>query len=160
MSINIPKDVVTAAESITAKIALDKLGPRQLTSLQKMLHCGVVYGNSLPARIALMMLKTRLLPAVHCTNWNIHWHHVPKGHEVYDRLTAVLVSRKMDVSSDRDYYRKQIAEDEKAISDQVPSGYSLTSSHTRNIMKTLNFSSGVEIHKGDVIEVDLLAGRL
>tara|TARA_R110000868_G_scaffold375165_1_gene639651 strand:- start:1584 stop:1784 length:201 start_codon:yes stop_codon:yes gene_type:complete len=66
----------------------------------------------------------------------------------------------MDVSSDREYYRRQIAESEVTIAEQPPSGYSMTSSHTRNIMKTLNFSSGVEIHKGDVIAIDLLAGRL
>lgn len=55
MSLSIPQKILDVSSKVSVEIDLDKLGPRQKTSLVKMLRTGHVAGNGVPAQLAVMI---------------------------------------------------------------------------------------------------------
>jgi hypothetical protein len=78
MSINIGNAVAKISD-ISIVIHLDRLGPRQKKSLERMVRTGVVKGgySSFPAKVARHVLSQAGAAYITTNNWSTEWKNIP-----------------------------------------------------------------------------------
>ena len=77
MSLNIPSSILNYSSSVNVTIDLKKFGPRQTTSLVKMLKTGHIQSAGVPAVIAKHLRIQAGLPVIHfCSQKYFRWENI------------------------------------------------------------------------------------
>lgn len=95
---------------------INNLGPRQLTSMKKMVRTGVVKGNSAPAMIAKAILESANVGWVHVARYGaISWRNVPldKSNPLREGLLFANAVVTMEQDGGKIYPWQQRAMDER-----------------------------------------------
>ena len=159
MSINISADVVRLSESITVRVVLAKMGPRQAASFKRMVKTGVIKGRAVPARLATVVRKQNRAPYVRLgRHGNVSWDNVSGDEDdLFRRLTAALVADQLHTAGARLYRTNDNGEEQKLI-DSRPREGSMYLSHTGSVQKILEktvFTNNPEISVPDVMDIDV-----
>jgi len=158
MSINISADVVKLSESITVRVVVTKMGPRQIASFKRMVKTGVITGRAVPARLATVVRKQNRAPYVRLgRHGNVSWNNVSGDEDdLFRRLTAALVADQLHTAGAR-RYRKDDGEDQRLIDSRPYEGsmyLSPTGSAEKILGKTV-FVHSPEISVPDVMDIDV-----
>ena len=121
MSLNISKKLTDVCSHITLGIDTNKLGPRQLVAVKRMVKTGVCKGASVASTIAITMRSNEGLPTIHYDRYTrFRWYNMQKDNaDFFDRLKATSVVLRM-----HDDVRSWETKDfDKAVDAMDASGY-------------------------------------
>jgi len=159
MSLNISSDVVKLSESITVRVVVAKMGPRQVASFNRMVKTGVIKGRAVPARLATVVRKQNRAPYVRFgSHGNVSWDNVSGDEDdLFQRFTAALVADQLHAEGTTLYRTKHNGEDQRLIESRPREG-SMYLYHTGSAEKILEktvFARNPEISVPDVMDIDV-----
>jgi len=159
MSLNISADVVKLSESITVRVVLAKMGPRQAASFKRMVKTGVIKGRAVPARLATVVRKQNRAPYVRFgRHGNVSWYNVSGDEDdLFQRFTAALVADQLHTAGARRYRTKDDGEVQQLIDSRPHEGsmYLSPTGSAEKILEKTVFINNPEISVPDVMDIDV-----
>ena len=154
MSLYIASAILKAASSVNVTLSLDKLAPRQRTSLARMLKTGHIKGEGVPAFIAKRIRIQEGLPVICFAKHNyFKWENIRTDSldDFFDRFTAGGVVGRMQEGT-RAWMHENI---DSAIQERLQTGDVWGSKYFVQVMKTYKMPAYEGVVRNDVV-IDMM----
>lgn len=154
MSLYITSAILKAASSVNVTLSLDKLAPRQRTSLARMLKTGHIKGEGVPAFIAKRIRIQEGLPVICFAKHNyFKWENIRTDSldDFFDRFTAGGVVGRMQEGT-RAWMHENI---DSAIQERLQTGDVWGSKYFVQVMKTYKMPAYEGVVRNDVV-IDMM----
>ena len=154
MSLYITSAILKAASSVNVTLSLDKLAPRQRTSLARMLKTGHIKGEGVPAFIAKRIRIQEGLPVICFAHHNsFKWENIRTDSldDFFDRFIAGSVVARMQEGT-RAWMYENI---DSAIQERLQTGAVWGSKYFVQVMKTYKMPAYEGVVRNDVV-IDMM----